>query len=96
MKATDWVLIIGAVAQAVGLIITAIKASGAKAAAVEAVRQVTPPSNGHTLGNLVESSVVASHSAAVDAGRVRQSLLPQAPPPEPLPHLPEGPYNAPD
>lgn len=50
---------------------------------VETLRQVTPPSNGHTTGQLLESIVNASTIGAVEATRTRIAVAPHEDAPEP-------------
>lgn len=80
-----WVTIIYAIANAIVLVYTATKTR-------QTHQQVTPPSNGRTLGQLMESNINATHVAAVESTRVRQELLPNRP--APVPPIPESPPDA--
>lgn len=84
MTFTEWATLITIIGGQVVLIIQAWKNNThAAERGTETLRQVTPPSNGHTLGQLAEAAVNATTVAAVEATRVRQVMTPHEPAVEP-------------
>jgi hypothetical protein len=84
LTASDWEVLIPLIGSQLVLIVQAWHNNrNARTRGVETLRQVTPPSNGHTLGELAEATVNAGTVAAVEATRLRQAIDPTHPPVEP-------------
>lgn len=80
LTAADYAVLIPIFFSSLASLIVTVRNSGH---AKETLRQVTPPSNGRTLGELAEGINVSSHAAAIESARVRKEVLPNMPPPLP-------------